>query len=202
MADNFPVKTLILILKLTQSSCVYLKISRWRQSKNKLKNKNKKICKLSLKKKPRSSLLVLYTELNFYSAFYGAELQGNVETERDFSCYAERTSLVLNVMLCMVEEHQFWELRFSFIFLAFPPIFLVTDRYESIFLMQIFSNWALAGWMSVVVLWELITQPCSLPQIFCSFHTVPLILQLNYTRRQQTSSWAACEFSNIVLKVS
>lgn len=38
--------------------------------------------------------------------------------------------------------------------------------------MQIFSNWALAAWMSVVFLWELITQPYSLAQIFCSFHTV------------------------------
>lgn len=38
--------------------------------------------------------------------------------------------------------------------------------------MQIFSNWALAAWMSVVFLWELITQPYSLTQIFCSFHTV------------------------------
>lgn len=57
----------------------------------------------------------------------------------------------------MTEKHQFWELRFSFIFLAFPRLFLVTDRYENISLMQIFFNWAIDAWMNVDFLWELIT---------------------------------------------
>lgn len=39
--------------------------------------------------------LVLYTELHCYSSFYGAQLQGYVETERDFSYYGGRPSLVL-----------------------------------------------------------------------------------------------------------
>lgn len=41
-----------------------------------------------------SWVLVLYTELLYYSAFYRAELQQYVETERDFSYYGGRPSLV------------------------------------------------------------------------------------------------------------
>lgn len=57
--------------------------------------------------KNRYAIGALHRTSLCYCAFCGAELQTYVETERDFSYYGGRPSLVLNAILYTVEQYQF-----------------------------------------------------------------------------------------------